>query len=107
MAETKLYERTFNRNCIDWCDDKKYNIMLVQHRTVWFNNILRTRGYVFLRDIFETLGITVDRECLLAGWTYGRCKDEADFIEINIQETDGPDLILTFNANSNNIERFN
>lgn len=52
LNETSKYARVFDDSCIGWTKDRKTNIMFLKHQENWFNELLRKRGYVFLRDIY-------------------------------------------------------
>ena len=57
-----MAEFIFNNECTDWSSDKKRNEMYLRYQEDWFNIQLENRGYVFLRDIYEILGIQITKE---------------------------------------------
>lgn len=52
----------FQRNNLD------YNRMFLNQRQSYFNDILNAKGYLFLGDIFEALGIERDKRSQIVGW---------------------------------------
>ena len=68
MEKLSFYGVVLNeKNCKVWSDKDYVEHMLKQYQT-YFNDVLKYRGYVFLRDIYETLGIPVNKRSLYAGW---------------------------------------
>ena len=63
-----MAEFIFNNECTDWSPNKKRNEMYLRYQEDWFNIQLENRGYVFLRDIYETLGIQITKESCTNGW---------------------------------------
>ena len=103
MSEKALsqYERRFDSSCPAWENNKEYNIIYLRLQEGYFNDLLHHRGYLFLRDVYEGLCMPISKESCLAGWICN--KDEYNFVEFYIQETDGPDIILDFNNVDENI----
>ena len=103
MSEKTLsqYERRFDSSCPAWENNKEYNIIYLRLQEGYFNDLLHHRGYLFLRDVYEGLCMPISKESCLAGWISN--KDEYNFVEFYIQETDGPDIILDFNNVDENI----
>lgn len=52
----------FQRNNLD------YNIMFLRQRQSYFNDILDARGFLFLGDVYEGLGIERDKCSQIVGW---------------------------------------
>ena len=103
MALSK-YARKFDMRCVGWTNTKNYNLMFVKHQENYFNDLLRMRGYVFLRDVYEGLGFPITRDSCIAGWMID--EQNVAVVQFTIQETDGSDLILDFNAEENILDKF-
>ena len=74
----KTYEVLFNKECDTYyTKNPEYNMMFLRHTEVLFNDLLRKRGYIFLRDIIEGMGIKPTRDMLLAGWVW---KEQCQYI---------------------------
>lgn len=67
MEKLSFYGVVVNENNFTLWGTKEYVECMLKHYDTYFNDILTYRGYVFLRDIYETLGIPVNRRCLYAG----------------------------------------
>ena len=106
MGPLSKYAINFDERCIGWCAETKYNRMLVVNLENWFNDILRSRGYVFLRDIYESLGTPITRDSCIAGWKRDNESDDV-FVKITIQEVGySSNLALDFNVEENILDKF-
>lgn len=106
MKTISKYGRVFDSNCKKWIDSRIHNEIYLKHINEYFNDILKYRGYVFLRDIYEELGFPVTAESIVAGWTWNRDSSVGDVIEFTICE-DGADLTVDFiNVNENILTHF-
>ena len=67
----KTYEVLFNKECSTYdTKNPEYNRMFIRHTENMFNDLLRVKGYVFLRDIMESMDIKPTKDMLLAGWVF-------------------------------------
>ena len=108
MKTKSKYKQTFDSSCNAWEKDQKFNVMYLKAQQNYFNDILRNRGYVFLRDILEHLGLPVTKISLFVGWycdatnTFGN-----NYIDFGIQEkANGNDVELNFNVNGDITKKF-
>ena len=44
----------------DWKNDEGYNVMYLKSMERYFNDFIRTRGYIYLNQIYEALGLRWD-----------------------------------------------
>ncbi len=103
-----MYSRVFDSNCKDWDKDQKFNLMLLKAKQNYYNDLLRERGYVFLRDIYEGLGFPITQKTLFVGWVYDLENPIGDsYIDFGIT-TNGnePDIELDFNVDGDITSRF-
>lgn len=84
------YSIIFDCNCEAWNDDEKRNEMYLKHACQYFNDLLKVRGYVFLRDIYEYLGVPVTKTSLVVGWRLGGTNSD-NIIEFNIVKLNDDD----------------
>ena len=62
------YGRRFDKTCSQWKNDKIQNRMTIRYYERYFVDLLSIRGYVFLRDIYELLGMHPTKESCTNGW---------------------------------------
>ena len=105
---TSNYARKFDESCLNWSDDAEFNQIYLKAEEVYFNTLLRHRGYVFLRDIYEKLGFPIDDRAIVVGWFYDLKNGSGDnFVSFDAQQIDNtPDFMLDFNVDGNILGRF-
>lgn len=103
-----MYAQVFDSSNPNWDKEREFNLMYLKAQETYFNDILKCRGYVFLRDIQECLGLKVTRLSLFVGWFYDLENALGDnYIDFGIQEDeDGESIWLDFNVDGDITERF-
>ena len=83
------YTKCFDEYCLGWTKDAEYNLMFLRQQQSYFNDKLRTEGYVFLNDVYKALGIPVTKAGQIVGWVYDSKDPNADnFIDFGIYDLD-------------------
>lgn len=108
MNALSMYARVFDSNCKNWEKDRNWNLLYLKAAQRYFNDVLKARGYVFLRDIYEYLGIPVTKASLMVGWVYDLKNDFADnFIDFGIESKDDElDIQMDFNVDGDITKHF-
>lgn len=108
MKTKSKYAQVFDSSCKGWEEDQKFNVMYLKAEQNYFNDILKNRGYVFLRDILECLGIPITQTSLFVGWYYDLSNASGDnYIDFDIHEKeDGSGIELDFNVDGDITNRF-
>lgn len=53
-----MYKITFNSETSPYATkDEKFNHMFIRQQEMYFNEILKVRGYIYMNTIYEMLGI--------------------------------------------------
>ena len=108
MSEKTLskYAVVFDDCCSGWTKDKETNLMFIKCQEQWSNDLLKSRVWLFLRDVYEMLGIQVTKESCLVGWVFEENNEYGDnFVKFTIIEGDGPNITLDFNVDGCIINR--
>lgn len=108
MSEKILsqYGIVFDDRCKDWSKDKEYNLMFIRHIEQFSNDILRSRKWLFLRDVYEWLGFPITKESCLVGWIYEDNNKIGDnFVKFDIYEDDDTNIYIDFNVDGCIIDR--
>ena len=101
------YAVIFEESCIAWTKDMALNRHYITHINNLYNDKLRRHGYVFLRDIFENLGIPTTQDSIICGWVYDANNPVGDnYIEIQVTELDDSKMMLDFNVYGNILPKF-
>lgn len=64
------YAKFFDESCANWNKDAEYNLLFLRQQQLYANDLLKSRGYVFLNEVYEMLGIPKTKEGQLVGWVY-------------------------------------
>ena len=104
------YARFFDETCNGYEKDTQYNLLMLRGQQQYANDLLHARGYVFLNDVYDMLGIDRTKEGQIVGWVYNKNNEVGDnFVDFGILETnreteDGsyePAILLDFNVDGN------
>lgn len=62
------YARFFDEMCNDWKSNPEYNRAFLHCQQTYANDRLRTRGHIFLNEVYDSLGIPRTKEGQVVGW---------------------------------------
>lgn len=104
-----LYAKFFDQLCKDWQNNPEYNRIFLQAQQGYFNQLLQSRGHVFLNEVYQALGIEHTSAGAVVGWVLGGPGD--DYIDFGIFDDltnprvrdfvngDEASILLDFNVN--------
>ena len=64
------FARFYDDGCRGWEKDPEMNLMFLRAEQNYANDRLRTRGYLFLNEVYERLGIPTTKIGQSVGWVY-------------------------------------
>lgn len=64
------YARWFNEKCVAWSKDPEQNKFFLLQQQHYANEKLKVRGYLFLNDVYDMLGIPRTKAGQVVGWIY-------------------------------------
>jgi hypothetical protein len=74
-----VYAKFFDESCKQWSSNAEYNMMFLRAQQTYFNNILISRGHVFLNEVYDALGIDRTEAGAIVGWVIGGGDNKIDF----------------------------
>lgn len=78
-----FYARWFNEKCLAWTKHPEQNLMFLKMQQQYANEILRAKGYLFLNEVYDMLGIPKTKAGQVVGWVYDpnstTCDSYVDF----------------------------
>lgn len=81
------YARFFDDGCAGWEKDSEYNLMLLKSEQNYANDRLKARGYLFLNEVYERLGIPPTKAGQCVGWIYNPDHPVGDnFVDFGIYD---------------------
>lgn len=94
------YARVFDKDCPMWNPDRLMNNFYITAEECYFNDVLKYRGYVFLRDVYEKFGWPINQASINCGWH--RNSDIGDhrieFTAFESADINDFDIIIDFNV---------
>lgn len=117
LSEYSDYARFFDSSSKEWDKDPEYNLTFLKGKQSMMNNILKARGYLFLNDVYEALGLPPSKAGQCVGWVYdkdGGYDNRVDFGIYNVKRAANRDfvngyesvILLDFNVDGNILDRF-
>lgn len=105
-GEYSMYARFYDSSCREWTKNAEYNMMFLRSQQSMFNDMLKTRGHVFLNEVYDALGLERTKAGAVVGWMIS--KDGDNFVDFGIYETSirnqafvngyEPTVLLDFNV---------
>lgn len=66
------YAKVFDRKCPEWDSNYIYNLKWLRANETAANDILNTRGHIFLNEVYDMIGFEHTPEGAVAGWIKGQ-----------------------------------
>lgn len=60
-----------------WEDNNEYNLLFLKNQERYANDLLRTKGFLFLNDVYRMLGIPESQAGQIVGWVYDKDGDNS------------------------------
>jgi hypothetical protein len=98
------YSKIFDEYSPSWQKDPELNRLFVQCQQNYANNLLQSRGHLFLNEVYDMLGIDRTRAGQVVGWVIG--PDGDNYVDFGIFDCDSSrfvngwerSLVLDFNV---------
>ena len=95
------YTKIFDVTNPCWLNNNNLNIAFLKAKQAYYNDVLRAKGYLFLKDVYEGLGFTATEESLKVGWFFD-LRDDAlnNYVDFDLwnNEFNGQYIVLDFNV---------
>ena len=83
--EVSEYARFFDEYSDEWEKDAEYNLMFLRRQQDFANEILKSRGHLFLNEVYDMLGIKRSKAGQVVGWVYDTKNPKGDnYVDFNI-----------------------
>jgi hypothetical protein len=67
-----------------WNPEPEYNLIFLQCQQNWANDQLRTRGHVFLNEVYDMLGLERSKAGAVVGWVFTKDGSTDNFIDFGV-----------------------
>jgi len=82
------YARFYDDGCLGWTKDPELNLCFLRNQMTWANEKLKAKGYLFLNEVYESLGIPATKAGQIVGWIYDEKNPIGDnFVDFGIYDT--------------------
>jgi Family of unknown function (DUF6353) len=82
--QSSPYSRFFDETSRNWTKTPEYNLMFLRSQQDWANDRLRAHGFVFLNEVYESLGLERSQAGQMVGWKLGG--DGDGFVDFGIYD---------------------
>lgn len=90
-AEYSDYARFFEDGCNGWSKDPEFNLMFLKNQQSYADDLLKTRGHLFLNEVYDLLGIPRTKAGNVVGWIYDEKHPIGDnFVDFGIYDINKP-----------------
>lgn len=69
-GEYSIYAKFFDDGCTGWTKDPEYNLMFLKDQQRYANDLLQSKGHLFLNEVYDMLGIPRTKAGQAVGWIY-------------------------------------
>lgn len=116
MGEYSDYAKFFDDGCTGWTKDPEFNLMFLKDQQRYANDLLQSKGHLFLNEVYDMLGIPRTQAGQIVGWIYDEKHPIGDnkvdfgiyntYNEANRNFVNGYErtILLDFNVDGNIIE---
>lgn len=73
------YARVFDEYTKNWTKDPEINLMFIRCQMNYANQLLQTRGHIFLNEVYDMLGLDRSTEGAVVGWVKDNGDNHVDF----------------------------
>lgn len=85
------YARIYDCGCKGWTKDPNLNMLFLKQQQAYFNDLLKSRGYVFLNEVYEALGFDRTPDGQVVGWIYDEEHPNGDnYIDFGLYDIANP-----------------
>lgn len=83
-----IYARWFDEGSSSWSRQPEYNNLFLNSQQNYANDLLRSRGHLFLNEVYDMLGIPRSKEGAVVGWVIS--KEGDNFVDFGVYDGDNP-----------------
>lgn len=88
-----VYARFFDEYSSSWNKTPEYNLTFLRCQQNYANDLLRSRGHVFLNEVYDMLGVDRSKAGAVVGWVRGNGDDFIDFGVFDRQRLGARDFV--------------
>ena len=94
------YARIFDEENPNWDPNPTFNLMFLRAQQEYANNLFKSRGHLFLNEVYDLLDFPRTPVGAVAGWVKG---EGDDYIDFGLYDETNKDVIRFINGKSANV----
>jgi hypothetical protein len=83
-GDPSIYARFFDELSSSWNRDPEYNLFFLKAQQNYANDLLHSRGHVFLNEVYDMLGIPRSRAGAVVGWVLTQNGTSDNFVNFGV-----------------------
>lgn len=101
METLSKYAVLFDKENVNWSNDMSLNWMFLRYTEQYATDLLKSRGIVFLNDVYKMLGFEITQAGQVVGWHYSEENPIGDNkVIFSVQESNNS-FAIDFNVDGN------
>lgn len=82
-----IYARCFDESCRGWEPSSEYNLLFLKTQQNYFNDMLKSKGHLFLNEVYNALGFPPTKIGQQVGWVYSEDNPVGDnYVDLGIYD---------------------
>jgi hypothetical protein len=82
--DPSIYARFFDPVSSSWSKEPEYNLIFLKCQQNWANDLLKSRGHVFLNEVYDMLGLPRSKAGAVVGWILSPNGETDNFINFGV-----------------------
>jgi hypothetical protein len=83
-GEPSVYARFFDNSSTSWSKEPEYNLLFLKCQQNYANDLLRSRGHVFLNEVYDMVGVPRSKAGSVVGWVLSPNGDTDNFVNFGV-----------------------
>lgn len=89
VSKNSEYARFYDDGNDEWSKDPEFNLMYLRRQQEYANEVLKSRGHLFLNEVYDMLGIPRSKAGQVVGWIYDEKNPNGDnYVDFGIYDLD-------------------
>ena len=80
------YARFFDESCAEWEKDAEYNLFFLKCQQATANDLLNSKGHLFLNEVYDLIGIPRSKAGQSIGWVANKGREPLKVVDFGIYD---------------------